>query len=96
MKTITGNAAFRAYVARLQAKHGDRFNAGALAEEFSAHFGPEYRVKVRFSYGEEKWGYISGTTGWTPSLMLMHNRRARGSSNLLSDKDTLLQVRRAS
>ena len=92
---MTGNAAFRAYVARLQAQHGKRFSATALAEEFSSHFGPEYRVKVRFSYGEEKWGYVSGTTGWVPSLMLMHNRRARGSSQLLSAKDKLIQVRAA-
>jgi hypothetical protein len=90
---MTGNQAFRDYVARLQAQHGDKFSTKDLSENFASHFGPEYRVKVRFSYGEEKWGYVSGTTGWTPSLMLMHNRRARGSSNLLGKGDTLLEVR---
>ena len=92
---MTGNAAFRDYVAQLQARHGDKFSNKDLAESFASHFGPEYRVKVRFSYGGEKWGYVSGTTGWVPSLMLMHNRRARGSSNLLNDKDKLLEVRAA-
>lgn len=61
-----GNQAFRAYVSRLRAKHGDKFDPGSLAPTFAAHFGE--RVEVEYSYGIKKRGWISGTDGWCPSL----------------------------
>lgn len=82
---------FSAYCARLRAKHGDRFDGSDLSRKFAPFFGDRSkRVKVRFSCGTVKTGWVSGTTGWRPSLMLMLRRNSTGSSWLLSDKDQLL------
>lgn len=86
-----GNEAFRSYVARLRSTHGDKFDANGLAPRFAEHYG--HRVEVKFSCGTVKRGWISGTTGWRPSLMLMLRRNSSGSSWLVGDKDELIRVR---
>lgn len=86
---------FRDYCARLSAQHGARFSPKGLSAKFAPYFGRAYRLKVRFSCGSVKWGHVSGTTGWGPSLMLMLRVTSRGSSWLLSDKDEILDIRRA-
>lgn len=87
---MTTNEAFNQYVRRRQIEHGAKFDGASLAPKFAEHFNN--KVKVRFSCGAVKTGYVRGTTGWRPSLMLLLRRTSRGSSWLLSDKDELLQV----
>ena len=85
-----GNSAFKAYCARLRAEHGDKFSDASLAPEFANHFGN--RVEVQFAYGEVKRGWITGTTGWRPSLMILLRSNSSGSSWLVSDKDKIVRV----
>lgn len=85
-----GNRDFESYTGRLLRQHGDKFDGSDLAPKFAEHFG--HRVEVKFSSGEVKRGWVSGTTGWRPSLMLMLRRHSRGSSWLLADKDALVRV----
>jgi hypothetical protein len=84
--------AFEDYCNRLRAKYGDKFSASGLAEKFRPYFGSHRRIKVRFSGGTVKFGTVSGTTGWRPSLMLMLRQNAHGSFWLLSDKDEIVAV----
>lgn len=84
------NKHFEAYVARLQAAHGTRFSADGLAMKFRPYM--RQRIEVRFSCGTVKRGFVGGTTGWQPSLMLVLKRNSSGSSWLLSDKDELLRM----
>lgn len=89
---FTGNSEFKAYVERLKAKHGAKFNAGGLSAKFAPYFGRDYRLKVRVM-GMVKWGHVSGTTGWQPSLMLMQRATSTGSYLLLDDKCEILERR---
>jgi hypothetical protein len=81
---------FLDYTNRLKTRHGDQFDASGLAPKFRQYFGQ--RIEVKFSCGTIKRGYVTGTTGWKPALMLLLRRNSMGSSWLLSDKDTLVQV----
>lgn len=87
------NAEFEAYCARLKAKHGAKFSASGLSGKFAPYYGRAWHLKVRFPCGTEKWGYVGGTTGWGPSLMLLH-WNAHGSSWLLDDRCEILIKRR--
>ena len=84
---------FKAYCARLKAQYGEKFDAGALSLKFAPYFGRSWHLRVRFSCGSVKWGYVSGTTGWRPALMLMH-WNAHGSSWLLDDQCEIIAKRR--
>jgi hypothetical protein len=88
---------FELYCARQRAKHGDRFVAPTDQRWIDAfNRGVEYRVKVRTEWGSEvseRWGFVSLTTGWVPSFMLMRSTRAHGSSDLLSDRDQIVAAR---
>ena len=84
------NTACKDYCERLSKRHGDKFSAAGIAPQAAEYFGQ--RVEVQFSCGEIKRGWISGTTGWQPSLMLMLRRNSSGSSWLLGDKDNIVRV----
>ena len=82
---------FEDYCARGRAQHGDRFQAPTDMRWINAYNnGRDYRVKVRFSHGEEKWGFVALTTGWGPSFMLMRREGQHGSSDLLGDRDEIV------
>lgn len=81
---------FEAYQERLMAQHGAKFDASALSTAFGQHFGR--KIRVRFPCGTEKNGYVSGTTGWRPSLMLMLRVNSRGSSWLLDSRCEVLRL----
>lgn len=83
---------FEQYVARLKAQHGAKFSDAGLSRKFAPYFGRRYRLKVRDAFGAEKWGHVTGTTGWAPSLMLIH-WNAHGSSFLLDDRCEILTVK---
>ena len=82
--------AYCEYIVRLQRKWGDKFTDVGLTEKFRPYFGQ--RIEIETSYGEKIRGWVAGTTGWQPSLMLLAKRNSTGSSNLISDKDTLVRV----
>ena len=85
---------FEEYCARQQARYGDKFSAPKDSRWIEAYNqAPRLRIKVRFSYGEEKWGYVALTTGWQPSFMLMRAITQHGSSDLLGDKDQIISRR---
>lgn len=84
------NQSYLAYVERLRKQHGDKFSDASLSQKFASEFGD--RIEVRFSDGTIKRGWVTGTTGWQPSLMILLRRNSSGSSWLLSDKDCPLQT----
>lgn len=84
------NRAFEDYKNRLRERHGGKFSDSGLSPKFAEHFG--HRVEVRFSFGEVKRGWVTGTTGWRPSLMLLRRRHERGSSWLLDNGDEFVRV----
>lgn len=51
-----------------------------------------YRVEVKSQYGERTRGYITLSTGWSPSFMLLLTTRSVSSSYLLNDKDEIVAV----
>lgn len=83
---------FESYVARLKTKHGDKFSGAGLSQKFAPYFGRRYWLKVRDG-DMVKWGYVTGTTGWRPSLMLIHWNE-HGSSFLLDDRCEILEIQR--
>jgi hypothetical protein len=48
------------------------------------------RVEVVSPSGYTRRGRISITTGWQPSLMLMHRKGDMGSSDLLDENDVIV------
>jgi len=84
------NRKFEEYCERLRAQHGEKFTRDGLATKFAPFFGQ--RIEVRFNCGTVKRGFVTGTTGWRPSLMLLLRRNSSGSSWLLGTEDTITQT----
>ena len=82
------------YVKRGRGKWGDKFSESSLSRQFIEFYNSGERIKVRMSWGEILTGTVGVTTGWVPSFMLMKTRRSMGSSDLLSDRDTPIAVKR--
>jgi hypothetical protein len=77
-------------LARFQARHGDKFSAPKDVDHLTRYFnGP--RVEVTGPMGVRR-GRISITTGWAPSLLLMHREGTVGSSDLLGPEDRVTAV----
>ncbi len=68
----------------------DRSN---LAPRFASYYESGVRIRVRFSYGEERTGTVAKTTGWKPSYMLMARSNSWGSSDLLDSHDAITAVK---
>lgn len=86
---------FEEYCQRQRATHGERFSPPRIPALIDAYNkGRSYRIKVRTTYasGEkrERWGFVGVTTGWSPAFILMRSTRAFGSSDLLSDRDEII------
>lgn len=86
---------FEAFVADKLIDYGDKFNDSKLSKQFIPFWekGPMVRVKVQFSYGEARWGWVGVTTGWTPTFLLMRNINSRSSSDTLTDDDKIIDWR---
>jgi len=82
------------YLARGVARHGDKFDPSALADQFKPYFGTGKRIRVRFSYGEELTGTVGATTGWRPAFLLMRRSNSQGSPWLLGPDDKIVAVKR--
>ena len=65
-----------------------------LAPQFAGYYESGERIRVRFSYGEEKTGTVSKTTGWKPSYLLMLRSDSVGSPWLLGKDDQVIAVKR--
>ena len=65
-----------------------------LAKKFEHYYESGERIRVRFSHGEEKTGTVGKTTGWKPVYLLVPRADSRGSSDVLTDKDIVLAVKR--
>lgn len=90
---------FEQTCARLATRHaGKKFiepKGQHLIDAFNR--GDKFRVKVRTTYPggatRERWGYVSITTGWSPSFLLMARRGQHGSSDLLNERDEIIETR---
>jgi hypothetical protein len=76
---------FAGYLAGKAQIFGEKFDASDLNPNCITHYnaGHKRRIKVRWRDGLEQWGCLGITTGWRPTFLLMHNRRAIGSGNTL-------------
>jgi hypothetical protein len=66
----------------------------ALAPQFAGYYESEERIKVRFAYGEEKFGTVGKTTGWRPVYLLMPRIDSIGSTDTLGADDKVIAVKR--
>jgi hypothetical protein len=85
------------YINRKRAEYGDRFSATSLADRFWPFVGERNtRITVERTYpsGEvyRRSGSVGVTTGWVPSFMLLSRVTSTGSSDLLDDRDRIVEV----
>jgi hypothetical protein len=92
---------FSDLVARGTARHGERFDPSELAEEFRRYYETGERIRVVTTYGQgesaetyTRTGTVGVTTGWRPAFLLIHRSSDHGSSDLLSDRDRVVAVKR--
>ena len=75
-------------IADLKHRWGDKFVEPKVTDLQRFYFGD--RVEVVSPYGYTRRGYISITTGWQPSLLLIGRRGQHGSSDLINEKDIIV------
>ena len=94
-KALRGiNAELDEYLESKTRQYGNEFDASDLAPQFAPYYHSRYnRVKVQFSYGEIRTGWIGATTGWKPAFLLMAQSRSIGSSDLLGQNDRIIAVK---
>lgn len=83
------NGAFEATLLTMRNKWGSKFVAPITTEMQRVWFNTG-RVEVVSPCGYTRRGMISITTGWQPSLMLVHRRNQSGSSDLLNKDDIIV------
>ncbi len=83
---------YQQYLNRKRAQYGEKFDPSELSAKFIPYFESQQRIEIETSYGEKQQGYIGITTGWKPIFILVHNARNMGSSNTLSDTDTITRT----
>ena len=69
-------------------------NRSGLAKRFERYYESGQRIRVRLVDGRELTGTVGKTMGWMPSYMLMARSDSRGSSDMLTDKDIVLAVKK--
>lgn len=84
--------AFQDWLACKKLQQGEKFDPSQLATGFIPYFESGQRIEIEDEYGEKHQGYVGVTTGWRPAFLLVFNRRCRGSSVLLSERDKILRV----
>lgn len=85
---------YQAFCARKKQEYPDKFSTEHLNPDFIPAFnnGDKFRVLVDFRY-EKIWGYISVTTGWRPTFLLMRRRGQRGSCQTIGPIDKILATK---
>jgi len=79
-------------IARLRARWGAEFTEPDTTREQRGHFrGDRIEVTTTYDNGETfvRRGRLSITSGWAPSLMLIHRRNTCGSWDLLDKNDKI-------
>ena len=83
---------FEAYCRRQRAQWGEKFVPPTCPALIAAYNkGDRYRIKVDGMDDRPAWGFVTLTTGWQPSFMLMRTRSQRWSSHLLSERDKIYE-----
>ena len=78
------------YLQRLRKHHGDKLRLPPTGNDFAPWWGK--RIEVRCRNGELMRGWVAGTAGWMPSLMLLKRRDSTGSHQLLENADKIVRV----
>lgn len=84
----TVRTAYDEVIDRLRKRYGDKFVEPSVTREQRIWFGS--RVEVVSPCGFTRRGVISITTGWQPSLLLVHRKNQTGSWDLLKDTDIIV------
>lgn len=91
-------SAFTEYLDRAKRQYGDKFDSSALyaADSKARDYYQGSRVLVETVYSDgvryRRAGVVSATTGWKPSLLLMHRVSDIGSSDLIGPNDKVIAV----
>ena len=89
---------FNSFIERANLTHGDKFDDSVIMSadpRARLYFnGPRVLIETVYSSGTvfRRAGRVSVTTGWRPSLMLMHRSNAIGSGDLLGSNDKVIAV----
>lgn len=81
---------FNRFLENGRQKWGDKFVPPKTNQQQRAFYHSNTRVEVVSPGGYTRRGCISATTGWEPSLMLMHRRGSSGSWDLLTADDVIV------
>jgi hypothetical protein len=82
---------FEMYCQRQRMLYGERFQAPTGQQLIDAYNRDrDYRVQVQLSDGRLAWGYVSLSTGWVPTFLLMRSTRAIGSSTVLDHSNKIV------
>jgi hypothetical protein len=94
--TANGNKWFEGFKTRKVEEFGSRFDASDLDIRFFQDIAgaPNARVKVQFPHGEIVWGFVSVTTGWKPTFILLRRIGQVGSSDALGPDCQILDRKR--
>lgn len=87
---------FKAHV-RKKVEKEPRFSTLEIPEKFIKFWEKGHNCRIRIERGTNirynEYGYVSMSTGWQPSLLLVKSIRARGSSVLLREDDAITGIR---
>lgn len=82
---------FETYCQRQRMLYGERFQPPTGQHLIDAYNRDrDYRVQVQLSDDRMAWGYVSLSTGWQPTFLLMRSTRAIGSSTTLDHIDKIV------
>ena len=87
-KPAPTNEKYDLAIERLRKRWGDKFVEPRTNQKQIWYFG--VRVEVVSPSGYTRRGVIGITSGWAPSLLLVHRRGGSGSSDLLNENDIVV------
>lgn len=84
------------YVSRQQVRYPGKFSESDLPAKFRPFLRSGQRIRVSRVYSPDetytRTGTVGVTTGHKPAFLLMRRASDHGSSDVLSDKDTITHV----
>lgn len=88
---------FRTYCMLKSREHGEKWDPSDLTPKFIPYFESGDRIRVRYRHGDyvmTRTGTVSVTTGWRPAFLLIRRVSDHGSSDVLSEQDEIIAVKR--
>lgn len=82
------NSMYSQWLETAKRRHGAAFVEPVTTPAQRGWFGMG-RVEVTSASGYVRRGYISATTGWKPSLMLVHRKGSMSGSDLIDCTDAI-------